>query len=682
MRLFGPATVAFLLAAACGGGESDDAGGTPGEDAGTPARPGETTDGGQISATCPEGMKPTGASSLVFDGVDDHVTMGVAPELGLDKFTVEAWVRRDGRGVAMGTGVGGLSLVPIVGKGRGEDDGSVRDCNYAIGFAGDVIGADFEDTQAGANHPVFGKTKVPFGEWHHVAVSYDGAKWQIFLDGKLDAEATATGTPRKDSTQHFGIGAGLNSTGVAAGALHGALDEVRVWKRARTEAEIATSMHQRPAAGDPDLAGRWALDKEDGTAKDALGKYDGTLMGGAAFADVGVPLDLGTPPTATAIAPKTSEEVAGPSTELSVSFEDADSSAALVTFHVRRMVDEDDFSIVVLPDTQYYTDPLRDGNDYSRYFYDQTKWIVDNRDTYNIKGVIHNGDIVNHGPRDAEWRIADRAMKTLETVPGLTGGVPYGTCAGNHDLVPFNETGGTTQYNKYFGPARFAGRPYVGGSYQGDKNDENWVMFSAGGLDFIVLSFQYSDQAREAPVLAWARSVFQRYPEAFGVVNSHAIVTPAGSFSPAGKSMYDTVKDLPNVHLMTNGHYAGEKRRTDTFEGHTVTAMLADYQGRAMGGSGWMRIWEFSPKSDELTVRSYSPTLDKFEVDAESEFTIKVNLKGTGGAFQELAKVDAAGGTAKAVLDGLEPGQAYEWYATVTDCTHTFATRPERFRTK
>lgn len=662
-----------LTVAACGGGggAAEESGGTTPD----PTPPGTPAPGGPApSAACPQGIVDTGATSLVFDGVDDHVTMGAAPELGLDRFTVEAWVRRDGRGKTFVTGAGGLSLVPIVGKGRGEGDGSNIDCNYAIGFAGDVIGADFEDAATGGNHPVIGKTALPLGEWHHVAVAYDGTTWRIFVDGRLDAESAAKATPRKDSAQHFGIGAALDSKGVPAGALHGAVDEVRVWKRARTAAEIVGSMYRKLAAGEPDLVARWALDLEDGAVKDSVGKAAGEIRGGAAFAKGGVALDVGTPPKATA----SPAVVSATRAELSVAIEDAQEKAFSTTFHVRRIVDEDDFSVVVLPDTQYYTtgQPGRDD-----IFHAQTKWIVDNRTTYDIKGVIHNGDIVDKGSVEAQWNVADAAMKRLETIPGLTDGLPYGVCAGNHDQAPNGTVGGTVLFNQFFGPTRFAKRPYFGGTFTAGKNDENWFTFNAGGLDFVVVNLQYSETAREAPVLAWARRIFEQHPDAFGVVNSHAIVSPSGNFTPAGQSMYDAFKDLPNVHLMTNGHFSSEARRDDTFEGHTIHSMLADYQGRENGGDGWMRIWEFSPANDELTVRTYSPSLKKFETDAQSEFTLKVNLKGAGGKFEPRGTVDAAGGVAKQTLDGLGPGQTYEWYATVTDCTHVTSTPVQKFTT-
>lgn len=668
--------VSVLALVACGAAR---------EDAPPSAQPG-TENGGDATNTeevvakappaCPNGMTDPNASSLVFDGVDDYVTMGAAPELGLDQLTLEAWVRRDGRGKPFTTGAGGLTLVPIAGKGRGEGDGSNIDCNYAFGFAGDVLGADFEDAASGANHPVMGKTAVPLGEWHHVAATYDGTTWRLYLDGRLDGEAKADATPRKDSAQHFGIGAALDTKGAPAGALHGAVDEVRVWKRARTAGEIAAKMHASVAAGEPDLVSRWALDQADGAVKDSAGKTAGEVKGGATFAKGGAVLDLGAPPTAIARA----ADVNATRAELSVAVEDADTKRVATTFHVRRIVDEDDFTVVVLSDTQYYTTGLPGRDD---IFHAQTQWIVDNRAAYNIKGVIHNGDIVDKGAVESQWNVASAAMKRLETIPGLTEGLPYGVSAGNHDQSPNGTVGGTILFNQFFGPTRFAQRSYFGGTFAAGKNDESWFTFNAGGLDFVVVNLQYSEAAREAPVLAWARRVFEQHPDAFGVLNSHAIVTPAGTFTPAGQSMYDALKAVPNVHLMTNGHFANEARREDTFEGHTIHSMLADFQSRDNGGNGWLRIWEFSPANDELTVRTYSPTLKKFETDALSEFTLKVNLKGAGGKFEPRGTVDVEGGSgaAKQAIEDLGPGQTYEWYATVTDCTHVVTTPVQRFKT-
>src|SRR5688500_7302816 len=140
-RAYLPAALFLSLAtvsAACSDDEANDgvAGGTNGTGAGASGEGGDGTGAG-ASAACPNGTA-VDTTGLAFDGDADAVSMGVASELGLATFTVEAWVRRDGNGAAAGTGVGGLSLVPIAGKGRGESDGSNVDCNYQFGFFGDV----------------------------------------------------------------------------------------------------------------------------------------------------------------------------------------------------------------------------------------------------------------------------------------------------------------------------------------------------------------------------------------------------------------------------------------------------------------------------------------------------------------------------------------------------------------
>jgi len=133
--------------------------------------------------------------------------------------------------------------VPIISKGRGENDETVKNCNYIFGFVGEVLGADFEDMADGGNHPVFGAISVGIGQWHHVAATYDGTTFRLYLDGKLDGKSDTGGaTPRHDSIQHFGLGTALNSTGVAAGHLKGALAEVRVWNTALGAATTAANM--------------------------------------------------------------------------------------------------------------------------------------------------------------------------------------------------------------------------------------------------------------------------------------------------------------------------------------------------------------------------------------------------------------------------------------------------------
>lgn len=631
-----------------------------------------------------EGEPPVTSSALVFDGTNG-VTMGLAPDLGLQVFTLETWVRRDGRGALADTGVGGRKLVPIISKGRGEHDGSNVDCNYAFGFFGDVLAADFEDMATGANHPVQGKTAVPMDGWHHVAATYDGTTWRLYLDGVLDGESVAKAVPRHDSIQHFGLGAAYNSTGAAAGGLHGALDEVRVYSRALEGAELQATMYS--SAPNPDgLVAHYRLDAADADARDLVGDAPGKITG-AVFSEPGAVLDRGTAPSVS----NARAEMAGEAMALLVDVADAESDEMEVEFFARELTAADDFTMVVLPDTQYYTrdasPPKRPKADDKTYFEAQTRWAWDHRYDKKVIGLFGVGDVVNNADQLPQWQRANGAMEILEDLsdPNYPDGLPYGVAFGNHDQYPNSTADGTKVANTYFGNDRFVGRSYYGSTYNGD-HDENYTYFKAGDLEIVLISFQFNEKP-SAEVLAWARSVLLAHPKALGVVATHYIVTGGGDFSEQGKAIYAALKDVPNLQLMASGHVSKDARRTDTFEGNVIHSMLSDYQrsapdpkdpekpvvveqGQTNGGQGYMRVWSFSPRTQELNVTSYSPKKDKYYTDSRNKFTLDVDLVGAGGPFSSLGVVTPQGGTAQVELLTVDPGKRFEWYAVARDCVH------------
>lgn len=258
-------------------------------------------------------------TALSFDGSDDHVTAGAAPTLNVGQmsdagFTLECWFRREGAGRTSGSGSGGVTAVPLFGKGRGESDGSEVDCNifFGINAAGRLV-ADFEaqpatGVAAGENFPITAiHEPVTNLAWHHAAVTYDHATstWKLYLDGTEVGSATVTANarPRFDSIQHFGIGTALNSTGVAEGAFRGRLDEARVWNHARSAAEILAGKDQaiESATG---LIGRFGMNEGTGsTTASVIGAHTGTLTNGPLWVE-GVPFGItNIPPTVTLTRP-------------------------------------------------------------------------------------------------------------------------------------------------------------------------------------------------------------------------------------------------------------------------------------------------------------------------------------------------------------------------------------------
>jgi hypothetical protein len=611
--------------------------------------------------------------------------MGVAPALGLDVFTLEAWIYRTGAGQTASSGVGGVVGTPIIAKGRGEEDGNNLDCNYFFAVdAGGRLVADFEDDSGAGNnnHPVQGTTAIPFNEWHHVAVTFDGAAWTLYLDGQVDGTAATTASPRQDSIQHFAIGAALNSTGAAEGAFQGAIDEVRVWNVARTQAELDGARRTTVASG-AGLLGRWALDAP-ADVTDSVGANDGTLQGDATLGSPAAVLDQGEPPVVTVVGPADGATVTGAAVDLAVDVTDPEGDDVTVTFYVSEAAE--DFTVVVLPDTQYYSDNAA----LAQNFITQTQWTLDNREALNIKAVIHNGDIVEDGnSQDEEWQRATAALYRLESaLPGLPDGLPYAVNVGNHDSGVDGAIGQrdqTQKYNEYFGIDHFMGRTYYGGHYGADN--DNWFMtFSAAGIDFLVINLEWD---RETAVFDWARQVLRDHPNHVAILNQHYILNSNGTFGAQGSAAYNALRTEPNLRLTTCGHIGGESRREDVFGGVTVFSMLADFQfycpnGATSGcndGDTWTRIWKFSPSQATLKVETYNIRRDVYRTGAQSEFTLPLDLSDFLPPPQAIGTVDPVASGARATLPftGLTAGRTYAWYAEVSDCGHVVRTAPRTF---
>jgi len=279
-----------------------------------------------------------------------------------------------------------------------------------------------------------------------------------------------------------------------------------------------------------------------------------------------------------------------------------------------------DFTVVALPDMQFYSET------YPKIGVAQTDWIVANRAKLNIVYVAQLGDITNQGDGQPEqWANATDALYRLENpaTTGLPAGIPYGVVPGNHD-----HRVGASGYERAFGVAHFAGRPYYGG-HHGNGNSSHFDLFSAGGMDFIVVYIDYNpDIPDHDPIDAWADGVLKAHPRRRAIVVSHDLLAVTGSFDPRGQAIYDKLKSNPNLFLMLCGHNHGESRRHDTHDGRTVITCLSDYQAWPDGGGGYLRIYRFSPAENLVRVQTFSPWTGKFKTDAASQFEFSYRMDG------------------------------------------------------
>jgi hypothetical protein len=168
-----------------------------------------------------------------------------------------------------------------------------------------------------------------------------------------------------------------------------------------------------------------------------------------------------------------------------------------------------DFSIVVLPDTQ------NEAQFFPQVMNSQTNWIAQNQDQLNIQMVLGVGDIVNDGAQTAQQQNADAAIRVLDNA-----GIPYMLAIGNHDYdgaAPKNRS--VTGFNQWFGPTRYAGKTYYKGSYPSGSNENFYGTLTINGKQYLFLILEF--RPRQA-ALDWADSILTANPDKEAIVVTHS----------------------------------------------------------------------------------------------------------------------------------------------------------------
>ncbi|MEU0834039.1 metallophosphoesterase [Streptomyces sp. NPDC005969] len=419
-----------------------------------------------------------------------------------------------------------------------------------------------------------------------------------------------------------------------------------------------------------------------------------------------------------------------------------------------RFADPDsyDFSIVHYTDTQYLSEGAVEQETseeravWEKAYGDVSRWIADNKDKRKIAYVAHTGDIIENNirkPADeamqrqvtGELELSSKQQKILDDA-----GVPNGVIAGNHDNQSGTENGPDAIYNQYYGPERYQAlskgwkHAEYGGPWREGDNQNHYDLFSAGGLDFVVVGLSYGVTREEAE---WADSVFKRYPDRNGILLSHDYLAPSSNsdgrgapFSaPDGSMLYKkVVQDNPNVFLILAGHEHGVGTNVKPKVGkvaHDVVELLADYQfytvsadrlglteigGYKPGdqlhfGASFFRMLQFDVGRSELTVDTYSPLLDEFgatEYDTnhryngtEDNMVLPIDLSSRKTTFKTdslalydpvsvIGKTEAdSGGIASVTWNGLKPGTTHAWFVTARSTGGgVTASEPSAFVTK
>lgn len=211
----------------------------------------------------------------------DQIWIAARPELEFSAaMTVEYWIKPVSSNAY-------YALQAFLSKSRSSGDGSWElatwnvDSGPAFGrlvtqgaansYHGDWLGAD------GA--------ALPLNTWTHLAMSYDAAggadNWKLYVNGVLKGKATLSGNVVSEWVDSaLRIGNRRSQTGSTV-----LIDELRLWNRARTGAEISNNMARVLAGTEAGLVGYWNFDGSfrDLTANgnDAVPQFQETFVNDA-----------------------------------------------------------------------------------------------------------------------------------------------------------------------------------------------------------------------------------------------------------------------------------------------------------------------------------------------------------------------------------------------------------------
>lgn len=285
-----------------------------------------------------------------------------------------------------------------------------------------------------------------------------------------------------------------------------------------------------------------------------------------------------------------------------------------------------DLSIVHTSDPQYLTES------YPEVYTQAMSWILANRAGRKIAGVANTGDIV----QNYERALQDPARAAVEyqraaRIHGLldNADLPNSVAPGNHDNK--NGTDGSL-FNEYFGPDRYAGKSWYGGSVTPTDNMANYVRFKKAGSSFVVISLPYGYTNRD---IEWASQVVADHPSSNIIIATHEHVSPANPAAtpplPAqrlddqiarwmsrGDVLWDQViAPNRNVVMVLSGHRHGVgaivSENAGGIDGHTVVEMVADYQNyRGTDGArttAFQRLLQVDLNGGKIAVDTYSQSL-------------------------------------------------------------------------
>ncbi len=282
---------------------------------------------------------------------------------------------------------------------------------------------------------------------------------------------------------------------------------------------------------------------------------------------------------------------------------------------------KEQYTILVIPDTQEITRLHEDilTNMYNKIILNHEKW--------NVKMILHLGDVVNDGSKDEhQFTINKEGFNQFSE-----NDIPYLISIGNHDydnLISLNRD--ALMFNKYFGLNEYKNKPYFGGSYN-ETSENIYLKLTLGKTKYLFLALEFGPSDE---VVSWANQVIEKHLDYKVVVVIHSHLHLNGNHDNEtvrhnpksypgltkpnnGDDMWaKCFKKHQNIWLVVSGHYVG-KNISYLYglgdQGNLVFQIFQNWQYETLGGMGRFLLYTVNEKENKVTIQTFNPYTNTFE---------------------------------------------------------------------
>lgn len=172
----------------------------------------------------------TDCAFINFDGVNDNINLGNNYNLNTGSFSIETWVKSNALTQQNGT------AQTIISKRTGPNSTD----GYDLRLVNNYISFNWNNGKS-----ITSSYPINQNRWHHVAVTFNGSEYNLYIDGILVKASVSGNNPVLNNSVNCVVGSmDQEQSPELQNCYNGWLDELRIWNVALTANQIRQMMNQ------------------------------------------------------------------------------------------------------------------------------------------------------------------------------------------------------------------------------------------------------------------------------------------------------------------------------------------------------------------------------------------------------------------------------------------------------